>query len=209
MPRQAKQLQKRYKGQLNKPLRRKAIPNPPASGLRHFLSKEEYEELQEKHKKSRRNIQADNALNLTKQAAEKLGLLLEHYEIDKNDPDRWFLLSLALARNHVTGFQIKEDGSAGRRVVWNENKLVVLYFEVVQLIKSKNREPQYGISWACAQLVKRPEWRNFEAKTLQTKYSEAKKSGLVRLLIDVLENIPMDTIHEATEDIITAYSKLS
>ena len=33
-------------------------------------------------------------------------LLLEHYRIDANSPNRWFFLALALASDHVQGFAI-------------------------------------------------------------------------------------------------------
>jgi hypothetical protein len=42
----------------------------------------------------------------------RLPLLLDHFGIDKNDPDHWEMLALALARSHVPGFQTVRKGGA-------------------------------------------------------------------------------------------------
>lgn len=42
----------------------------------------------------------------------RLPLLFEHFGITENDPDYWQHLALALARNHVPGFQAVQKGGA-------------------------------------------------------------------------------------------------
>lgn len=44
---------------------------------------------------------------------ERVLLLMQHYGIDPDDPDRWSLLALSLAREWVLGFQ--HEGGKGRR----------------------------------------------------------------------------------------------
>ena len=67
----------------------------------------------------------------------KMLLLLQHYQIDPSSPNRWFILALELASDHVPGFEIAEyhrgpgrprkksfkptsSGSPGRKKKWTD-----------------------------------------------------------------------------------------
>ena len=45
---------------------------------------------------------------------QKLPLLLDHFGIPREDPNRWQMLSLCLAIAHVPGFQVKAGRKSGR-----------------------------------------------------------------------------------------------
>ncbi len=45
---------------------------------------------------------------------QKLPLLLDHFGIPREDPNRWQMLSLCLAVTHVPGFQVKARSKRGR-----------------------------------------------------------------------------------------------
>jgi hypothetical protein len=40
---------------------------------------------------------------------QKLGALCEHYEIQNDDPDKWFWLAMRLAWDHVPGFRLEAE----------------------------------------------------------------------------------------------------
>ena len=58
---------------------------------------------------------------------EKLKLLCDHFKIRRNDPDKWRKLALALAQNHVPGFQEKKSRGRGRHKGWNDIEELIVF----------------------------------------------------------------------------------
>jgi len=70
----------------------------------------------------------------------KLPLLLKHFEIPNDHPDRWHLLSLKLAIAHVPGFQVKVRRKAGRKKSMPTEKEAALYARFSALQKQGQSE---------------------------------------------------------------------
>lgn len=73
---------------------------------------------------------------------EKFDLLCDHLSIERDDPERWMKLALALAKRHVPGFQEKPPEMRGRRRAWENSDAFVLWYEFDILIKSGKTERQ-------------------------------------------------------------------
>lgn len=133
-------------------------------------------EIDEKNKK----IRIDNALKCSKEAAEKLMALLTHYKIDKENSERWFNLSFALAMEFVPGFKVVTDNRKTKPNKWTLLRYATLYFSVEL---EKKLRPNQTYSWICNHLTKEGNLWEGE-KNLHPRYCESKESGLVRLLIN-------------------------
>lgn len=68
-------------------------------------------------------------------AIPKMYLLLEHYRIERREPECWFVLALALAKDHVPGFQ--EELPAGRPSEWDSFRLLLLRLAVDQKMEER------------------------------------------------------------------------
>ncbi len=100
---------------------------------------------------------------------ELLGLLLNHYGIKDETENRWYLLSLALAREHIPAFQ---EESRGRDKSWSDKHEALLYLQV------RNLAPKFdgNESEACRQLIKEPpysgmviDWRSLRSRVQRAK----------------------------------------
>ncbi len=188
MPRKPKQLEKEYKGGLKKPIHRDEPPIPPGKVIK-LLSPEIDHDA--KYKEESAIFIAKSFLSLATQNIEKLGLLLEHYNIDPNDPDRWFWLSVNLAKNHVPGFKIKtKEEKGGRPQEWDIVKYARLFLEVTILMAEKKNVSGCNISRACNALLKEPEWESYSRKTLQSRYAEAKTTPFVMIYKNAVSELP-------------------
>jgi len=102
-------------------------------------------------------VSADEQLNVirawVKEDHDKLLLLCAEMGID-DGPSRFYDLSLALARKHHFAFQ--ESRPLGK---WTDIAGAYLVVEVERL--TADSKPGHGELWACYQLIKRPEWREF------------------------------------------------
>jgi len=58
---------------------------------------------------------------------EKFELLCKYFEIRCDDPDKWRKLALALAQNHVRGFQEKQSRGRGRHKGWNDIEELIIW----------------------------------------------------------------------------------
>lgn len=76
-----------------------------------------------------------SALETATAAVPKMYLLLEHYRIERREPECWFVLALALAKDHVPGFQ--EELPAGRPSEWDSTKLTLLLLAVDQKMEER------------------------------------------------------------------------
>ena len=68
-----------------------------------------------------------NSKELTGLLEKRLNMLLDEYEIERDDPDRWPLLSLQLAFDHVPGFEFDRSG---RKPKWTEDRDLRLFEDV-------------------------------------------------------------------------------
>lgn len=173
MPRKSEQLEKPYKGKLNKPIIISDI-QPKTDKI-----------FEADTSKVLGQFYADNSF-VIKELTERMKLLLKHYEIESNDENRWYELALNLAKNHVPGFRV--EGKSGKKTGWTPQAYAKLYFDVQrERLFAKNLNVA-TIGWACNRLIKKSPWKNFKinkndktltAKTLQNKYSEAQSSVLI------------------------------
>jgi hypothetical protein len=110
---------------------------------------------------------------ITKQQVDKLRLLLKHYKIAPNDPNRFLLLAFHLARDFVPGMSVVDKSRRGRGAPrkWKGlgGKLLV------REIQSVNAERKKGIADAIRIVRRRhPEWCDgYTNKTLEARYYEA------------------------------------
>jgi hypothetical protein len=101
------------------------------------------------------------------QDVEGLFMLLNDYGINKDDPNCWPKLSLALAKDYIPGFQMKA-GKAGQELFWTDWRLRDLYEEVQTKIKKTGQTAHF----VCFNLKSYPD---VEGATIYRKYTEAKK----------------------------------
>ena len=104
-------------------------------------------------------------------ALKKMPALLDYYEIDQDDENKWFKLAMELAMVHEPGFQMQESPS-GRTNTWDSNQLLGFYC-LIELIKE---EKEITTNHAC-QIAKKDCFPDspISIKTLANKYSLAKK----------------------------------
>jgi len=106
---------------------------------------------------------------------EKLLLLCDEMGVP-DGPDRYYFLSLALARKHCIGFQ--ERTPKGKWTLMTRGYLVV---EIERLTADKRKHPGHTVAWAADILSLRTEWVEFTAgkgtdrgEALRVQYQAAK-----------------------------------
>jgi hypothetical protein len=187
MPRKSISQEIAYKGDLIKPIRIDASPLAPTllTGANDKLAKDQYIlNLQKKL--------SDDSLFILEERLRKLGLLLEHYKISKDHPDKWLHLALGLAVDRVAGFRVENAGQRpGSPKKWDAILLAKLYFDIEKALKgSKKRN---SVHWACTQLAKDKSWKSLiksekallNPRFLHNKYLEAKKSEFVLFFLNL------------------------
>ncbi len=88
---------------------------------------------------------------ISTQKSEKIIELFKHYKIDVNAPNATMKLILALANNHVPGFQVVTPQKKGARKKWSDDDLLILWWEVEQ-----SKIP--SARGACFYLAKKKPW---------------------------------------------------
>jgi hypothetical protein len=103
----------------------------------------------------------------------KMPALLKHYNIDQASPDKWLLLSMAMACECVPGFHYQFKKKAGAKSLWSSLWYGILWHEV-EKIRGNNSASQ-----ACGKLSKR-RWNGkiLSSGTLENKYYEADNSAV-------------------------------
>ena len=86
---------------------------------------------------------------------QKLLLLCDEMGVP-DGPQRFYLLSLALARRHIIGFQ--ERIPQGK---WTQLTLGFLYVEIRRLTADQRKQPGHTVAWAADTLSRRAEWKEF------------------------------------------------
>jgi len=109
---------------------------------------------------------------------DKLPLLLDHFGIPREEPDKWLELACRLARAHVPGFRTVKPKKSGAPQEWGEIELAALHIEVEMLTKQGMTAKE-----ACRALLRLPDggWRfprSRDEKTLYRRYQQAKKLSL-------------------------------
>ena len=114
-------------------------------------------------------------------AIKKMSTLLDYYDINQDNENKWFELAMKLAMAHEPGFQMQESPS-GRINTWDSNQLLGFYC-LIELIKEKK-----GISTTHAcQIAKKDHFPDsaISIKTLANKYSLVKKDKIAMALYDL------------------------
>ena len=125
---------------------------------------------------------------------ELLGLLLKHYGIKDETEDRWYQLSLTLAREHIPAFR---QESRGRGRSWSHLDEAELYLEV-QILAT--REFGGNESKACRELIKEPPYSkmSIEPRSLYSRYQRTKtKNPMVVHLIEKQRQAEAKAKHQA------------
>lgn len=133
------------------------------------------------------NQVAENS-HVPKEWLEKMALLLSHYKIDADDPERWFALSLHLAIDHVPGFKLDEKKKSGAPLDWDGWTLARLNFEVSDLMA---RNVDMTIEAACETILSDSARRRsypigtggkpVSTSTLMRRYHSSQNNPLVRM----------------------------
>lgn len=127
---------------------------------------------------------------ITDKTFSKMLLLLDHYDIARDDGERWFSLSMKLARDYVPGLQIKDKPPVDRGAdKWTDLELVRLYcaFMVVKL----EQPDVFDVDIARA-LQNDKHWKEkmgASTDTLQKMFIKSKKTQLV----EMVQTIAKDT----------------
>ena len=100
---------------------------------------------------------------------EKLLMLSQEFGIEEG-PQQFYELALGLARKYHIGFQ--ESKPLGK---WTDLAGLYLVVEIERL--TADGKPGNGELWACYQLIKRQEWRDFMKMGKDLKKPKTKESG--------------------------------
>ncbi len=178
MARPRKDIQKPLPKSLKTRVRLKSVPKSSLLELNDITPEKEA-----KDKNSSLQLHVENTFTLMAEHLDKLGTLLDLYNIGRSNEDRWFFLSLALAKDYVEGFKTIQDKPAGRKTEWTDKKLAQLYFDVRLKIVKARKPLENNIAWACNQIVKSPAWKEYSSKTLQHNYIKSKETILVKTFV--------------------------
>ncbi len=190
MPKQSKQLRKPYNGALNTPIKAPSPPEKPTI-LGGSSASEDREIV---YQKKLAEYDAENAAFIAAEIVRKMELFKDRFDLHDHDGDVWYQVALNLAIDHVPGFVVRENGNSGRKVKWNFILYAKLYFDVLTAVKGDFQETM--IETACSRLIKQEPWCSLlvgkggmppSVKTLQSRFSESKKSPLV-LGFEILPN---------------------
>lgn len=152
---------------------------PPPRGVTSVLghAADEHSLAAERHGWAVRTALVDAAT-----AAPKMLLLLDHYGIERSEPERWFVLALRLAMDHVPGFQAEVP--RGRPHEWSSTKLALLRLAIDQKLHERKPAGRPRTVHNAASIVAADSRfaRVFDrcpsAKTLENRYRDALKDGL-------------------------------
>lgn len=184
MPPQSRRQKDLPKGPLTEPI---APFAPPPKGP--FVLDQIKPNSREEYNQALAKWRHQTTIDLLMERFRKLTLLLDHYEIEKDDDDRWFKLASELANQFVPGFSLKQmqGKKIGAPNKWDDNRYLDLYSTVIAMHKGRAREGKQPMSDmdVCRQLAKKTKWANVgSAKTLANEYLKAKKSMLVKMFIN-------------------------
>jgi hypothetical protein len=122
------------------------------------------------------------------QAAEqrqRIEALFQHYGIDQKKSDACARLVLALAQDHVPGFQILPDDAKayGRPKEWDGSR----YWELYADVKSLEKKGLSALS-ACENLSRRDRYKGYSKENLYRRYQEADEKGYFPYFISKMKS---------------------
>jgi hypothetical protein len=104
---------------------------------------------------------------------EKMLLLLDHFEIDRQSDSCWFILSLKLARDYVPGMQVLSSPppKPGRRRTWQAG----LGEDLLHAVEERQSTHPSTLREALQYLRRTEEkWKRYPFQTLAARYREAR-----------------------------------
>ena len=107
------------------------------------------------------NLSTDTQIQIrerTELEVRKLSLLLAEYNIDSENPIKWFLLAWHLAKDYEPGFQEDRQTKKGRPGKWTFSRLLRLNQEFYEII---NGNPRKTVANAASILAKKEPWKSF------------------------------------------------
>ena len=167
---QRRQKHKKFTGKFSKLSKEIKIPPPPQKIVTVLTSPDEKEQIEKERKEWKRKC----AHIVVKKSNEKLDLLFDWYDIDKNDLNgRWFRLAV----DHIRGFSVVEEKSRGRPKEYNDFKLLQLNWEINKTLKEKKQKhPSYSAKAVCKYATG---WGCI-GDSLYNRYLESKQSTFVQ-----------------------------
>ena len=135
----------------------------------------------------------------------RLELLLRHYRVS-DGPDRWFMLALALAREHVPGFGRAQP--PGRKPTSTGPLGMFAAYAVVCIDRLRDADPRLTIVDAAAALSEMSPWKQARKTTeaLRVMYHRGRKDGrALRLLLNAIAfEKTIDAVGRTEAEIIAA-----
>lgn len=126
--------------------------------------------------------QAQNTLTELKTKLETLNELLQHYKINRDDENRWFMLSLRLADDYVPAMH--HEKKRGRQSEWSwEDELALL--AIIELTKKQKSCPYSYIYENISKYIggtKLERFGKMAAKTVKKHHTEFKTSSEFKVL---------------------------
>jgi hypothetical protein len=107
---------------------------------------------------------------------QKLGLLLDHYGVERNAPTAFPQLLHSLLLAHVPGFQTANGPGRGRSATWTDRKCAELVSAVRSMIESGEALNQES---ALCKLAKAGRFGTTTTASLRRRYNEASNSAIV------------------------------
>jgi hypothetical protein len=114
----------------------------------------------------------------------KLGLLLDHYGIKRDAPNKFPELLYTLLLVHVPGFQTARGPGRGRAETWTDRKRVELVATVRSMVESGEAINQES---ALRKLAEAGRFGTTNAASLRRRYSDASNSAIVTFFEKTLE----------------------
>ncbi|MGY4409117.1 hypothetical protein ACVWW4_000853 [Bradyrhizobium sp. LB7.1] len=106
----------------------------------------------------------------------KLGLLLDHYGIERNAPNAFPQLLQHLLVDHVPGFQTASGPGRGRSAKWTDSMCIELVHAVRSMVESGKALNQES---ALSKLAEAGRFGSNNTDSLRRRYNEASNSPIV------------------------------
>ncbi len=180
---------KKFCKELLKPITIEPKPSYPSAGARAI-----WPELKEQSEKENAAWAMRSTSHKYMESTRKMGLLLEHYGLERDDPNNWFLLAFYLAQQFIPGFQTETKARSGRPRTWNSTWLTKLYLAVEEKKQvAKTQKKRVTIENICHHLAKEEPWKtlsNNKDGVLYDRYIESRKAPMIALLTSLEKDYP-------------------
>jgi hypothetical protein len=111
---------------------------------------------------------------IVEQITDRLLALFDWYKIERNAPNRWTLLAMKLAFEHVPGMEVicEPTLTRGRKKSWQAGQGI----ELVREVDTLQRQKRIGYAEAIKLLRKQPKWKTFSQQNLVTRHRDARRA---------------------------------